>query len=352
MIARNSSFVYKGRSVDVRQVARELGVRYVLEGSVRRAGDRLRIAAQLIDGTSGSHLWARNFDGVVADIFDVQDRITESVVAVVEPRIERAEIERSRRERPDSLDAYDLCLRGLQKLNTMHPEENAAAVELFDQAIAIEPGYATALSAAALGLEHRITMGWLPLGADDGRKSVRLAHAALAVGGDDAMVLARCGIVLLQLGEEHDQAMRLFDRALDLNPNDAGVLSLAGIAHLLFGSFDDAVTIFHRVMRLNPGNTYEAMTGIAHANLRLSHFEAALDWAGRSLAENPNYNPAHWALIAANAHLGRLAEAGRALAELQALVPGISLAHFANHRDADVLTTIVEGLRLAGMPEA
>ena len=232
VIARNSSFVYKGRSVDVRQVARELGVRYVLEGSVRRAGDRLRIAAQLIDGTSGNHLWARNFDGVVADIFDVQDRITESVVAVVEPKIQRAEIERSRRERPDSLDAYDLCLRGLQKLNTMQPEENAAALELFDRAIAIEPGYATALAAAALGLEHRITMGWLPLGADDGPKSVRLAHAALAAGGDDAMVLARCGMVLLQLGEEHDQAMRLFNRALDLNPNNVGVLSLAGIGYM------------------------------------------------------------------------------------------------------------------------
>ena len=130
------------------------------------------------------------------------------MVAVVEPRIQRAEVERSRRERPDSLDAYDLCLRGLQKLNSMHPEENAAAVKLFDQAIAIEPGYATALSAAALGLEHRISMGWLPLGADDWRKSVMLAHAALAAGGDDAMVLARCGIVLLQLGEEHDQALR------------------------------------------------------------------------------------------------------------------------------------------------
>ena len=352
VIARNSSFVYKGRSVDVREVARELGVRYVLEGSIRRAGDRLRVAAQLVDGTSGSHLWARNFDGVVADIFDVQDRITESVVAVVEPRIQRAEVERSRRERPDSLDAYDLCLRGLQKLNTMHPEENAAAVELFDQAIAIEPGYATALSAAALGLEHRITMGWLPLGADDGRKSVRLAHAALAAGGDDAMVLARCGIVLLQLGEEHDQALRLFDRALDLNPNDAGVLSLAGIAHLLSGSFDDAVTIFHRVMRLNPGNTYEAMTGIAHANLRLSHFEAALDWAGRSLAENPNYNPAHWVLIAANAHLGRLAEARRALAELQALAPGSASPTLPTIGMRTMFEMIVEGLRLAGMPEA
>ena len=338
VIARNSSFVYRGHAVDVRQVAKELGVRYVLEGSVRRGGNRLRIAAQLIDGTSGSHLWAQNFDGVVADIFDVQDRITESVVAVVEPKIQRAEIERSRRERPGSLDAYDLCLRGLQKLNAMHPEENAAALELLDRAIAVEPDYATALAAAALGLEHRITMGWPPLSADDGQKSLRLAHAALAAGGDDAMVLARCGIVLLQLGEEYDQAMRLFNRAVDLNPNDVGVLSLAGIGNAIAGSLDDAMTIFQRVIRLSPHDTYEAMSGIAHVHLQLGHFEEALDWAERSLAENPNYNPTHWALIAANAHLGRLAEARRALATLQALVPGISLAHFSSRRHGDVIT--------------
>lgn len=350
--ARNSSFVYRGRSVDVRQVARELGVRYVLEGSVRRSGDRLRIAAQLIDGTSGSHIWAEKFDGVAADIFDVQDRITESVVALVEPRIQRAEIERSRRERPDSLDAYDLCLRGLQKLDTTHPEENAAAIELFDRAIAIEPGYATALAAAAIGREHRITMGWPPLDADDGRTSVRLARAALAAGGDDAMVLARCGIVLLRLGEEGDQAMRLFDRALEVNPNNVGVLSLAGIGNMIGGSLDNALTIFKRVIRLSPGDTYEAMTGIAHANLRLRNFDAALDWAERALAENPNYNPAHWMLIAANAHLGRLGEARRALATLQALVPGINLAHFGGGRHDDVFELMVEGMRLAGMPEA
>jgi TolB-like protein/Flp pilus assembly protein TadD len=352
VIARNSSFVYKGRSVDVRQVARELGVRYVLEGSVRRAGSRLRIAAQLIDGTSGSHLWAQNFDGVVADIFDVQDSITESVVAIVEPRIQRAEIERSRRERPDSVDAYDLCLRGLQKLDTTHPDANAAALELFDRAIAIEPGYATALAAAAIGLEHRITMGWPPLGADDGQKSVRLARAALAAGGDDAMVMARCGIVLLQLGEEGDQAMRLFNRALDVNPNNVGVLALAGIGNMIAGSLDDALAIFQRVIRLNPGDTYEATSGIAHAHLRLGRFDAALDWAERSLSENPNYNPAHWVLIAANAHLGRLTEARRALAALQALAPGITLAHFIGGRHDDLFNVMVEGLRLAGMPEA
>jgi tetratricopeptide (TPR) repeat protein len=158
--------------------------------------------------------------------------------------------------------------------------------------------------------------------------------------------------VLLRLGEEGDQAMRLFDRALEVNPNNVGVLSLAGIGNMIGGSLDDALTIFKRVIRLSPGDTYEAMTGIAHANLRLRNFDAALDWAERALAENPNYNPAHWMLIAANAHLGRLGEARRALATLQALVPGINLAHFGGGRHDDVFELMVEGMRLAGMPEA
>src|SRR4051794_13236702 len=166
------------------------------------------------------------------------------------------------------------------------------------------------------------------------------------------MVLARCAIVLLRLGEELEQAMRLSDRAINLNPNDARVLSLAGIGHLLSGSVDQAEGIFHRVIRLNPGDTYEAMTGIAHVNLRLKHFDAAVDWAGRCIAENPNYNPTHWILIAANAHLGRLTEAKRALAALQALAPGITLAHFGSGRHDDLFIMMVEGMRLAGMPEA
>ena len=153
VIARNSSFVYKGRAVDVRQVARELGVRYVLEGSVRRAGERLRITAQLVDGTSGAHLWADKFDGVVEDVFDVQDRITESVVVVIEPHIRQAEIERSRRKPPENLDAYDLYLRALSKIYTTQPAENAEAYALLMRAVALEPNYAPFLVHAGWALE-------------------------------------------------------------------------------------------------------------------------------------------------------------------------------------------------------
>ena len=353
VIARNSSFVYKGRAVDVRQVARELNCRYVVEGSVRRVGNRLRIAAQLIDGSTGNHLWAHNFDGTVEDIFDVQDRITESVVAVIEPKIQWAEIERSRRERPESLAAYDLYLRALQGFNTMRPEDNAVAISLLDQVIALEPGYASALASAANGIEHRLTMGWPPVTADDRQKCLRLARAALAVAGDDAMVLARCGIVLLQVAHEHDQALRILKRALELNPNNVGVLNLVGVGHLFAGSLDDAMSVFHRVLRLSPGDSKEAMTGIAHVHFCLGHHEEALDWASRSLAENPNFNPTHWILIASNAYLGRMDEARRALVALRALAPGISLASIRHGQGAmnpQRVEMLIDGLRLAGMP--
>ena len=354
VIARNSSFAYKGRSVDVREVGRELGARYVLEGSVRRSGNRLRIAAQLIDGVTGSHLWAQNFDGVVEGIFDVQDRITESVVAVVEPKIQQAEFDRSRRERPESLDAYDLYLRASQKLDTMRPDDNASALELLERVIALDPEYATALALAANGYEHRVTMGWPTVSADDRQRSLELARAALAVARDDATVLARCGMVMLQAGREYEQSRLTIQRAVEANPNNAMVLYYAGVGHLIGGSLDEALTFLHRAARLSPGDTLTAMTAIAEAEFYLGHNEAALDWAARSLAVHPNFVVTYWVLIAGNAHLGRLNEARRALAALQTLVPGVSIArmrstiHSKDPRRSDLM---IEGMRLAGMPE-
>ena len=352
VIARNSSFVYKGRAVDVRRVAEELGVRYVLEGTVRRADKRLRITAELVDGTTGAHLWALTFDGTVQDVFNMQDRITESVAVVIEPHIQKAELDRSRQKRPENLDAYDLYLQALQKINTMEPAENAVALVLLDKAIALEPNYAAALASAALALEHRTTMGWPPLGVDDAAKSLRLARSALANGSDDAMVLARCGIVLMQVGREYDQALLILEHALELNPNDAGVLVLVGIGQLVGGSMDEALAIFERTIRLNPGEKYGAMQGIAAIQLYRKNYEEAATWARRALAENPNFNPNHWLLIAAYAHLGRLDEAKRALAKFQALVPTISIARIGRHcRDSTRDDVVLDGLRLAGMPE-
>ena len=354
VIARNSSFAYKGRAVDVRQVAKELGVRYILEGSVRKSGDTLRIAAQLVDGTDGSHLWAQNFDGSVDDVFAFQDQITASVAAIVEPKIQQAEIDRSRRERPDSLAAYDYYLRALQKLNTYRANDNAEAIALLEKTIALEPGFALALASAVYAYEHHVTMDWPPVSADDGARALALVQRALEVGRDDATVLVRCAFAIQAIGHDFDQGLLLANRAVEINPNNVLVLFVAGVIQIWCGSLDEAERLFQRVIELSPGATENAMGGLAHINLCRGRYQEALDWAGRSYAENPNFDVIHWLLIAANVHLGRMDEARRWLKTLLVLSPNITLNGLkAKHgqRDGSRMAAIFEGLRLAGLPE-
>jgi adenylate cyclase len=354
VIARNSSFLYKGRSVDVRQVGKELGVRYVLEGSVRRAGNRLRITAQLVEAATGAHLWADRFDGPVEDVFDVQDRITENVVAVVEPHIQQAEIKRSRRERPESVAAYDLYLQAMQKLNLDRPEENAAAIELLERAIALEPGYALALGNAAYGYEHRVTMSWPALSDDDVKKSLQLARAGLAVAEGDATVLARCGMALILMGRDYDQGLLTITQAVESNPNNLTAIFVAGYAHHVAGSLDDALKFFTRAMRLSPRDNSEAMAGVGQTQMCLENYEEGLKWAERSLAMNPHWRVSHEVAIVCNVYLGRMEQAKRALSILQELEPSISVAQIRSvwhTRDPHRNELLIEGLRRAGMPE-
>ena len=219
VIARNSSFVYKGRAVDVRQVAEELGVRYVLEGSVRRAGDRLRISAQLVEAATGANLWAEKFEGALEEVFDFQDRITESVATVVEPHIQTAEIERSRRERPRSIAAYDIYLQGLPKLYSETEELNRDAYALFTEALALEPDNAIVLAHAAWALGHRTHMGWSPIGADDEQKCVELSRRGLDHAAGDAMVMAQCAMALIHTAKDYDWGMAVIQSAVEANPN-------------------------------------------------------------------------------------------------------------------------------------
>ena len=214
VIARNSSFVYKGGAVDVRQVAQDLGVRYVLEGSVRRAGERLRITAQLVDGSTGAHLWAEHFDGTMADVFDFQDRITERVAVEVEPRIQSAEIAHSRLERPGSIAAYDIYLRILAKNANTSASENAEAYELLTKALALEPDNALLLGHTAWVIDHRCAMGWPPLSPDDVQKCAELARRALQHAAGNPTVMAKCGIALLQTAKEYDLAMVVLQSGL------------------------------------------------------------------------------------------------------------------------------------------
>jgi TolB-like protein/class 3 adenylate cyclase/Tfp pilus assembly protein PilF len=356
VIARNSSFVYKGRAVDVREAAKELGVRYVLEGSIRRAGNRLRITAQLIDGVTGAHLWAQNFDGALEDVFDFQDRITETVAIVVEPQIQRAEIERSRRERPGSVAAHDLDLRALSTIWTDSAEDNAEAYVELTEALARDPDNAMLLAHAASALEQRIALGWPPLGPDDRQKCGELARRGLQHAAGDAMVMAYCGMSLLQGARDYDWGMATLESAAKANPNNLLVVVRAGVGHLHCGDIDQALAYFHRAKRLSPGDpgAHQALTGIAHAQMVLGNYAEALDWATRSLALNTNYDPTLWIVIAANAHLGRMKEAHHFLQQLKRIAPVVTVERIRAGqpaKDPSRVAAILDGLRLAGLEE-
>lgn len=356
VVSRQSSFGYKGSLPDVRLVAKELGVSYLLQGSVRRSGSRLRIAAQLVDGDSGIHLWARSFDGEIGDLFDFQDEITANVATLVEPRIQAAEIERSRRERSGSIAAYDIYLQALAKISTETESENAEAYTLLMKGLEAEPDNAVLLAHAAWALEHRHTMGWPPLGQDDVHECAALARRGLEHAAGDAMVMAHCGVALLQTAKDYDWAVAVLQSAAEANPNNLMVVVRAGLAHLHCGSLEEALAHFHRANRLSPGDrgAHFSLCGIADVHMIRGDYAEAITWAARALASNPNFDPTLWVLIAANAHLSRMEEARHYLRELKKLAPAVTIARIKAGqpvKDPSRIDAVLEGLRRAGLEE-
>lgn len=356
VIARNSSFVYKGRAVDVRQVALELGVRYVLEGSVRRAQNRLRITAQLVDAAAGTHLWADRFDGTLEDVFEFQDRITGKVASLVEPTIRWAEIERSRRERPDSVEGYDLYLRALPMHLSQTRDDNAEAIALLLKAIELEPNNPTYLVYAGNAMLHRSTQGWPAVGEDDKALGIELVERALVHARDDAVALALCSMMLIHNLKDYDRGLSLSQRAVEMNPNNLTVMIFAGITHLHLGNLDDAIAYSEHAIRLSPSldGAHWPLTAISHAHLARGNFEEALAWAKRSVSANPSFVCTYWMLVAANAHLGRIDDAKRHLATLKRLSPDVTVERIwagQPQKDPARLQAILDGLRLAGLED-
>jgi adenylate cyclase len=356
VMARNSSFTYKGRAVDVRRVAQELGVRYVLEGSVRCAGQRIRITGQLIDAMTGAHIWADRFDGDGEDIFDLQDKITECVVGAIEPSLRKAEIERARRKRPDSLAAYDLFLRALTPLNKLRPEANAEALQLLEQAVAIDPGYAPALAYSAFGHEQRLLHGWSTAPETDAAAAVGLARRALAIDSGEAAAIAMAGFVLTLVGHDYDGGRQATERALALNPNSPTVCWMAGWVILLAGDPQDAVPIFERSLRLSPSDPQAdfLLNGLGMSHLVMGRPKEAFECASRSIAMKPDVDVAYYVLVPACGYLKRTEDAARAIAKLQSLAPGITVASIRERipmRNEAHMTALLDGLRKAGLPE-
>lgn len=359
VIARNSSFAFKGRAVDVREVARTLGARYVLEGSVRRSGERVRVAAQLVDGGSGSHLWAESFDGAIGDILDFQDSIAEAVIGLIEPQLRRAEIERARRKRPDNLDAYDLYLQALpfmQGVRIVQLQDFDRAIELLEQAIGLDPDFAPALALAAWAHEMRLTRGGAaPAGVDDGTLALQLAARGLAADDNDPNVVLVAGIVRLTISGEHATGLALIRRAQAANPNSLLIANVAGYASFFMGDYDGAIASHARFLQLSPGlaETFWSLNGIARAHLAAGRVEEALAWGLRGLAASEGVDFSHCIVAAAYAHLGRIDEAQAQLARAHAIWPDLTISSLLGRtgqpdgRDR----VLVEGLRLAGLRE-
>ena len=356
VIARNSSFAYKGRSVDVKQVGRELGVRYILEGSVRKAANRVRITGQLIDATTGAHIWADRFEGTLDDIFDLQDRITASVVGAISPQLERAEIERAQRKPTESLDAYDYYLRAMVNLHRGTREAIDQALPLFYKAIEFDPAYASAYGMAGWCYFWRKVNGWTEDRALEIAEGTRLARRAVELGKEDAVALTRAGHALAHLAGDLDGGIVLLDRATMLNPNLAAAWFLGGFVRVWRGDPDGAIAHFTQAMRLSPldPEMYRMQAGMAVAHLFAERFDEASSWAAKSYRDLPSFLMVVAIIAASHALAGRTDEARRAMRHLRELDPTLRTSNLADwlpiHRPQDV-AVFADGLRKAGLPE-
>jgi TolB-like protein len=357
VIARNSSFTYKGQAVDVKQVGRELGVRYVLEGSVRKAGNRVRITGQLIDTSTGAHMWADRFDGALDDVFELQDQVASGVVGAIEPRLRQSEFERASRKPPESLDAYDLYLRALAMRDKHTDDSVREAIALLKRALAIDPGYAPAAALIGWSRVHQSSHGRVPVSEEEAAEAVALARQALREGKDDPDTLWMAAFALHRFAGQRAIAAAAIDRALTLNPNSAHAWTARGYVYWTSGQPDSGVEAFERAMRLSPLDSLRRAftTGTAFAHLVAGRYEEALDWSERTLREEPGYRGALLCKVVACAHLDRIEEAHETLRQMIGSQPGLTIARFKASWSPvflpEIMAMYIEGLRKAGLPE-
>jgi adenylate cyclase len=357
VIARNSSFTYKGKAIDVKQVARELGVRYVLEGSVRKAGTRVRITGQLIDTGTSAHIWADRFDGVLDDIFELQDQVASSVAGAIEPKLRQSEIARAVRKPSGSLDAYDLHLRALVQFHKFTEPSRDAAVGLLAQALSLDPSYAPA--AAAIGwcrLFQAFTGS--PVSASEIAESVCLATQVVEIGRDEPDAIWMAAFTLSIFTGAHTTAAGMIDHALTLNSNSANAWCARGWVGAMQDQADPAIEALQHAMRLSPLDPQHWLFvgGISFAHLVARRFEQAIDWADRYTREQPRLGSGYRIKAVACAHLGRLEQARECARRILELQPTFTIAGwrrtYAGHMASpETLAMWVDGLRRAGLPE-
>ena len=358
VIARTSSFTYKGKTVDIKQVGDELGVRYVLEGSVRKVGARLRINGQLIDVTTGAHLWADRFDGTLDDIFDLQDKVAQQVVGAIAPEVDRAEIERASRRSVGNIDAVTAYYRGLH--HTEFPtssENNDAALRDFNDAMALDPSFAPAYGGAASCLAWRRANKWPGDIEKDNAELLRLAERVKELGTDDALTLSVLGINLFWMLLDFDRGFDLVEQAIHSNPNYARAYNFRGLLRAWHGASDAAVADFEQAMRLSPRDpfNYNAMMGLAVAHHNAGRHREAAEWVDKSLrAFPPAFFVGMTQGILCYVGAGRMEDAQKLMAECLRLVPGWRRSTVVApqwFRSAKLRAELVEAFIAAGLPE-
>ena len=356
VIARNSSFTYKGKAVDMKRVGRELGVHYVLEGSVRKAGNRVRVTAQLIEAASGNHVWADRYDGALDDIFDLQDEITASVVGAIEPQLLRAEVQRIRQKRPESLDAYDYTLRGLAHMNKLNPDDTAEGLRLFLKAIEVDANYARAYVCASWFYRRQVQLRGMVLSDEDKAEGIRLAQAGLTADNTDPYVLWQAGMTAALVEGDFDAAILDIDRSLSVNANSTRAWLASAIVRCCVGDPETAIEHADRAIRLSPLDIamWVAHGVLATAHLQLADYQEAAAWARKSIRQHAYNAPAHHVLAACCAQLGRTEEAAAAVTRSLELDPAMTISRLkaiypvSGYRNLD---GFLEGLRTAGLAD-
>jgi TolB-like protein len=353
VIARNSTFVYKGRAIDVKQVGRDLGVRYVLEGSVRKTGDRVRVTVELVDAATGIHLWGNRYERQLGDIFALQDEIAMNVVGAIEPNLRKAELERIRRKRPGSFDVYDLVLQAMPFAFSHMPEMASRAIPLLERALELEPGLAAAH--APLALCYHARYGRAGLRDEDRDAAVRHARAAILGGTDDAIALGIAGFVIAMDERDHATAMSLFERALTLSNSNALSFSCSALALAWMGQTELAIERAQRALRLSPFDplNYLSYNALAIAYFHVGQFERSQDAAIASIKSNPDFGMSHAFLAAALIGLGRADKAAIEARRATELDPNFSIRRFAAAVGFEpaVFTPFAQAWRKAGIPE-
>jgi adenylate cyclase len=352
VIARNSSFTFKGKAVDVKEVGRRLGVRYVLEGSVRKASGKVRITGQLIDAVTGAHIWADRFERDLTDVFALQDEVTVAVVSAIQPKMRQTEIAMATRRRPENLTAYDFHLRALPQFYLATREGLAEAIRLAHRALELDSKLASAASLAGVCHMQNVVLGFANDPQFDRMEAVRLAHLALSIDDSDPETLARASVISAFMVGDSEAEIEMADRAVALNANSWTTWNCRGFVYRVAGLPEEAIRSFERAIRMSPVDPrlYGTLTGIGQALIELRRFDEAIVVLKKALRLNLSYLPTYRLLASGFAHLGRDAEAREAAARVLEIDPAFTIsAHIA--RGPKNVKLFIEGLRKAGLPE-